>query len=571
MKNSKPSDLQDLISNAQPALTNTIAGNIEHHSEEDFWNSPYDVLSMYECRTWPKEIRDILAGKSSFSYPESLTEVLDHTPTATKERITSNISHQQPKMNSTEILPTLDQLKNELFPKALVEKGKLLAQTRETVAKRYHEKAISNLAEAAMQILTLMVWGGQLYLYEEPIWKPQTMETLILKLRAAMQDDSVTSFLNEKDFKNLYYRLLTTPDLEVKEIEKDSEALSLIACKDGVYDTENGHIREILPTDYFFSYIDISVREIGRGSGEVFEKFVKNLSDGDPDLRKLLLEVIGVIVSGYYPKVFFLLLGPKNSGKSQFSSFCEGLVGRDFCTSVESLNSFSDRWTTGELLGKRLCIAHDTPKTVINANSMAEIKELVGRDLVKGEKKYRNPFYFVNEAKLMFASNHRLRIADASEEDAFLDRVVTIPFCNSVPRNAWIPDIGKILLQERGYIIGQAIKALRDLKRRNFVFTKVDADFYDDEPQGFDPIIAFVSQRCELDSVLEIDSEALHCQYLQFLSEFGLPEQNCAIFSRQLKKKYPQLESIRNAGGEIGKRGYKGIGLRINFQSLPVG
>ena len=161
----------------------------------------------------------------------------------------------------------------------------------------------------------------------------------------------------------------------------------------------------------------------------------------------------------------------------------------------------------------------------------------------------------------MFASNHRLRITGANEEDAFLDRVITVPFIHSVPRDQWIPNLGDSLFQERGYIVAQALQALWALKTRNFIFTKVDVDFYEDEPQSYDPISDFVSQHCELGDGFEAESETLHREYSAFCEERGVPSQECAIFARILAVRFPGLTRVRNAN-RSGKRGFKGIRLQ---------
>lgn len=221
----------------------------------------------------------------------------------------------------------------------------------------------------------------------------------------------------------------------------------------------------------FFSCNTLRTSEIDQGNGERFEAFMDDVSNGNPMIRQQVLELIGVIISVYMPKNFFLLVGPGDSGKSQILSFIKALVGDDFVHSLPTPNSLSDRWTFGALAGKRLCYCPDTACISLTQATVAAIKQMTGGDLLQGEIKNRPLFTFVNEATLVFVSNYPLY---GSHDDALLNRLVTIPFLTPIPKERQIPNFSALISREKGYIVGQAIRALDALRRRNFDFTRTE-------------------------------------------------------------------------------------------------
>lgn len=75
---------------------------------------------------------------------------------------------------------------------------------------------------------------------------------------------------------------------------------------------------------------------------------------------------------------------------------------------------------------------------------------------------------FKNRAKVILATNHPFysRVKD----EAFLNRIITVPFRYSTPKELQIPDFERILFQERDAIVTRAIQEYFELRRNHFVF-----------------------------------------------------------------------------------------------------
>ncbi len=246
------------------------------------------------------------------------------------------------------------------------------------------------------------------------------------------------------------------------------------------------------------------------------------------------MEILGCIISGFNPKVFFVFWGPKNTGKSEFANFCKLLIGEEFCLGIKGPNAFAERWTTGSLFGKKLCVAPDISNSIINSEAVATLKSVTGNDWIGGEYKYKQPFSFKNEASILFCSNHKLQIS--SPDEAFFDRLIYLPFQNSVSKEDRISNLAEKLFEERGYIVCEAIKALQHLIKRNFIFTKVNLP---DENTLMlaenNSIEEFITEKCIENKNDFIAFSYIYTTYCVFCNENEYLPLNKIEFSRKFK------------------------------------
>ena len=152
-------------------------------------------------------------------------------------------------------------------------------------------------------------------------------------------------------------------------------------------------------------------------------------------------------------------------------NFLRDVLGTSACVALNDISQLGEKWTPGSLFGKLLCVCGDMPDAPLNSKTIGAIKQLTGDDLIRGEFKYKNAFMFENTAKLLFVSNYPLRIPNPGRERALLDRLVDIPCQNPVEKQMQIPNLHKLLYEERGCITYQAMEALAMLDARNGVFT----------------------------------------------------------------------------------------------------
>lgn len=234
--------------------------------------------------------------------------------------------------------------------------------------------------------------------------------------------------------------------------------------------------------------------------------------------------------------------------------------------SIAGVHDFSNRFTTSALSGKLLGTCLDLPDSPLPTVAIGTIKQFVGDDPVKVEAKYKNSQTIYRKPLLLFAGNHPIRFSGIAQEQALLNQMVIIPFSNPVQEEDMEYQLYEQLLSEAPYIVSQAIRAYRDLMRRNFSVTRVElsAEYApQDSRQNYHCVAQFLSKCCFFDVDSEIETQALYVAYLHFAENKGLPHFSAIEFSRLLSEQLatkPNIEMMKRAG--ITKnRGYRGIGL----------
>lgn len=434
----------------------------------------------------------------------------------------------------------------------------LLDEVSELNATDERAVAASNLAQVAVQALPLMVLEGQLYCRTGTTWQIMSKREFLIAAEENPPMQAVIHGFGGRSRSDFYERVTLQRSIQRNAADVQMPP-SLIPCRDGVFDIETMRAREVRPDDYFFSCCDVSIKEVGRGSGDHFEQFMASVSPGNPAVRQQVLELIGIILSGYMPKKFFLLLGPRDTGKSQVMNLLRNLIGDQCTQSINDPNELSGPWMSGSLVGKRLCYCPDAARVALSQKSAAALKQLTGGDLIQANAKYKQPFTFRNEATIVFVSNHPLAMP---RDEALESRLVTIPFSNSIPKERQVPNFSELLYQERGYIIGEAIRALKDLARRGFAFSRsddvlpcpIEQDFSD---STIAQISRFVEQCCQLDSEGREYTDTLYTAFCNFTSKTDGSFISREVFSRELSSLFRELEPFRTSK----QRGYCGIRL----------
>lgn len=444
-------------------------------------------------------------------------------------------------------------------------------------------EAMKKLAENKVQVIInqvdrLMIESGKfavfndgLHVYDTPVWKRIAGDEATVEIRRFLDNKRLAGLeLSMANYKEIYALVKTAPEIMISIEDDDTGFLSKafhINCADGVIDVLSERVLNSSSDYGFFTYINVSVEDIGEGTGYYFEKFVKIAGDNNPDFRRLLLELVGVTIANINCKKFFLMLGPTNTGKSQMGKFLQKLVGDDFQMTISDVRDFADRWTTGSLYGKRLCTCMDISNTVIPAEVISVIKQFVGDDRIKGEKKYQHSFSYDPEQVLLLASNHALKVSNAESERAFIERMIILPFKNSVSPGERIPELYKKLYKERGYIIAEACKALRELADRNFEFTEIlspyDAicrDINCVEPDGIEE---FLDTCCEVTGAKDdaVVTRELYFRYQSFCEGNCIYPKSFTAFSRSIASVFDKDERVKylKSVARSGQRGYQGI------------
>lgn len=433
-----------------------------------------------------------------------------------------------------------------------------LTDTKEGLRSQKVNRNIAEIASAIRNRCEFLHIAGHLAVFEPPCWKILGHGEALRFVKRAAEElfPSDAKYLNCRqyeeivshlrlDFKTPCQKEIPTPDYRY------------LCCRDYMYDWRTGRCLPHNSKYQYFSYLDIDAESIGSCDGAHWEMFLDDMTGGDSILRQRILEMIGVILSGYPSKSFFFLTGESGTGKSQLVNFLRDVLGTSACVALNDISQLGQKWTTGSVFGKLLCLCGDVPDAPLDSRTIGTIKQLTGDDLIRGEFKYKDAFMFDNMAKLLFVSNYPLRIPNPEREQALLERLVVIPCRNPVARECQIPNLHELLYEEAGYIVDLAMRALADLDDRNGVFTSLPEDF------GWEPaqvsnmdraIMEFVHKYC-------VREEGASCWVSEVFQAFQahFPEENLrdSQFSKALLRLFPEVKKVRSSSG----RKYNGLRL----------
>ena len=439
------------------------------------------------------------------------------------------------------------------------------------LGKRQEARDLVALEDFLISQADWMLYDDCLCLYQGACWvKLKDKDKAIREIRRLLyHHGDIRETLTASDYRKIYNGLLSNPRLEAPG-ELNTPAYT-INCNDGTLNLLTMEAYPHRPEDYFFYCFNVSVDDVLYPPmyGTDFERYVSQISNGDPGVRQQLLEVLAIAMTGTQLKYFFALLGPSNSGKSQFVRFAEELLGHQNVEAIQSVSDFENRFTTSSLYGKLLVSCGDLPNGYLSSTAIGMVKQLCGCDAIKGEIKHGKIFTFYKTPLLLLVGNYPIKVRHADREDALLNRLVIIPFADSgISTAEKIEDIYKRFVCEAPYIVHEAAIAFQALADRNWEPTRVSvpAEYaFQEGDTGLADIQNFIGNCIFFSPGAEVSTADLFQAYCSVAPEDGYHQMNATTFGRSfssvIKQLIPAAAPTKRVHGKD-NRGYVNIALR---------
>ena len=341
-----------------------------------------------------------------------------------------------------------------------------------------------------------------------------------------------------------------------------------LGFKNGILDLRSFKFMAPTPDIFITNIVDDYYDPSTPANCPNFDNFLFNCYDGNQALINRVWEAIGYILTDdINAKCFFLLLGPGDSGKSLLIKLICSFFREDAVCPL-MINQFGERFGLSLANGKKLITCADLPKTPLTDSAVAMIKCLTGGDSISYEQKYKDMARFINTAKLIFASNFPITLV--SQDQAFINRIVEIPFLHSVPKDKQVKGLYEILSKEKHAIIHRALNAYRHLRSRNYVFSG-DEYLNPIKEQSVVPTVTaesviqqFFEDCCSYDDSSFVTTEALHTAYTNFCAKNSYAvlakEKFSKMFKQLFGERFPSVKRQTADGSR--PRGYAGLSLR---------
>jgi len=323
---------------------------------------------------------------------------------------------------------------------------------------------------------------------------------------------------------------------------------NLLNLENGILNLDNFELRD--HDKHFLSTIRIPIQFNPDARCPRIDKFLKEIVD--PEHAPFLYEIVAwCLDTSYLIRYVVLLLGEGANGKSTYLELLRTFLGKGNCSAIP-LQAFSWRFSLAGTYGKLANIYADLSSRDLYDTSV--LKLCTGGDMVRGESKFKNEFYFHPTAKLVFSAN----IPPKIEEDtlAIWRRFITLQF----PKQFIGAKQDKHLLsklttpQELSGLLNVALAALKHLREtEEFSYAPSSGEVRETYLISADPVQAFLEERCYITPEKWISKEDMFHEFIQFCSEKHVPGYTKTKLGRVLAKQ----RQIRSQG-----TGWQGITLK---------
>jgi P4 family phage/plasmid primase-like protien len=251
--------------------------------------------------------------------------------------------------------------------------------------------------------------------------------------------------------------------------------------------------------------------------------------------RKKVQEFAGYMLHHWglpHHKSLFLV-GPTASGKSTLLDTLRAMLGSDSVASLTPQQMAGERFGGAELRGAWANIRNDIPTDTID--NVGQLKEIIGGDPIKAEKKHEDPFMFEPTAKHAFSAN-QLPDAEVNDE-AFFRRILLVPVPDTVPRGERDPQLDEKLENELSGILNWALEGLqRLLKQGKFTADRTPGETQRTWERWGHSVDRFREACLEESADDAIPKSDLYSAYIQFCEDEGIPKDTQHKMTRELKR-----------------------------------
>jgi len=317
-------------------------------------------------------------------------------------------------------------------------------------------------------------------------------------------------------------------------------------------------------------YDGVAALDIETIAQQLCPKTLKAFRDWVGEKWILLFEIIGYCM---YPRYdlhkAIMLVGEGSNGKSTYLRLIKKILGVENIASVplQYLADPSNRFAVAELYHKLANIYPDLPSAALR--DTGRFKALTGEDMIMAERKHRDPFYFVNYAKLLFSCNELPQVFDMTP--AFWRRWIVIEFPNQFPPNPRFFDETFTEDEIEGIIIVSLLAIRNVLKRGKFSFEDTAADYKELWLRKTNSVYAFIRDledgrvegvRARRDINGRVEADRLYQLYVNWCQENDVEPVAKRSFTLE-------MERLGFRKTKIGRRSYyKGLVLTLeNEQS----
>lgn len=344
------------------------------------------------------------------------------------------------------------------------------------------------------------------------------------------------------------------PDFYVDASKFDADIWAL-GLPNGVLDLRTGKLRAYTPDDYITKSAGAAFVD---GAGcPLFESFLLKAFAENTSMVKYLQRVIGYTLTGdTQAQCLWIHVGHGRNGKSTFMTVLNALLG-DYATTANASTVMhkpagSASNDVARLKGARLVNINELEDGKRLAE--AEIKNMVGGDLLVARGLFKEYIQFYPQFKLHLTSNYTPSVADAGL--GFWRRINLIRWNVIVAENDIDTQLAHKLKGELSGILNWALAGLQDYLAHGLQTPQSVLNDTQEYQLESDVLAQFIEACCVTDKTFKEKSAALYDAFSKFCDASGRVPYNTTRFGKALAVK--GFESYKSSG----LMAYKGLALK---------
>lgn len=423
---------------------------------------------------------------------------------------------------------------------------------------RFRQPSVCQMEDELLEKAGFIYRKTVLYYYNGQYYEPIDAEGVIALYRQYISPglDGVKNLRNHMD---IYKCLKADPRLKYEDSLKDKPYCPL---KNGILYLNKMKLKHHSSKRITFTVLDACYDE--DAECPVFDEFLDTITEGREDLKERFMMALGyLLIEPSNGKYFFVMGYAPNSGKSILGNTIQKLYPENSVSNL-SLGELGGKFETESLLYSRINISLDLPQEVLNASAVSKLKRITGGDSIEIQRKNQGALKLDHNMKFLFATNFPLRIE--SNDPAFLDRIIFLPFMNSVPKEERDPNLAKKLWKERDAIVTKALQYARDLMDQGWQFPPIpDVDCMRgvQRKNSMDYLKEFLENHCEMGDYNYFTATSdLRRAYEAYCDENGTCPCSATAFNKYMEQAGGVRDRKRLTASENPVWGFYGIRLR---------
>ena len=340
----------------------------------------------------------------------------------------------------------------------------------------------------------------------------------------------------------------------------------LVSFKNGTYDVKSDAMQPNSANDYILQGHDYNLNI--SGSAPITNKWFEE-SFGSREAANVVKAYIGYMFVRTYQNYqkFMILHGKGGDGKSTILNYLRSLIGASNTSNVDLadlVDRSNGKFLTSKLYQKDLNYFADIGDGFMEQTSI--LKGLTGGDAITGQFKNKDPFEFVNHAKLIFSANSLPVFND------FTDGFIRRPIIVDVHRIKHFTDkySMKSIQAERGAFAYECITLFKQLLDGSYPgqLDKWGFPATDEMKQALrtwiinnDLVSRWLDERCDISDNTAFEKNVyVYDSYKRFCTSEGGHPLGKQKFNANLEKHGINTKASKKINGKT-FRGYKGIKL----------